>query len=222
MTNNLTGKKFGMLTVIARAGSNAHKKAVWLCRCECGNESTHIGSGLLSGHTSSCGCQKLSGLSQLSHGHTVGGKPTRAYRCWKNMHLRCSNPNYAGWKNYGGRGISVCHRWDRFENFLQDMGEPPEDGTLSIDRIKNWHGYSPGNCKWSTRSQQRRNSRGRKVYVSIDGERMILMDAVRLKKIVSYQAAVNRIHRGWSPYDAVMTPYTRSDNKGYRDKWHSP
>lgn len=132
------------------------------------------------------------------------------------MKARCDNPNTPQYKDYGGRGVTYDLRWVKFEAFLAEMGEPPPKMTL--DRINNNKGYEKSNCRWADRVTQRRNSRGHMVWVTIGDEVLILKDAVKKCKIVSYQSAVNRIHRGWSPEKAVLTPYTRSDHKGYRPK----
>jgi hypothetical protein len=81
------------------------------------------------------------------------------YRAWKAMKTRCTNPNRADWKNYGGRGISVCERWaTSFENFLADVGPKPSP-LHTLDRILNDGSYEPGNCRWATRGEQLKNKR---------------------------------------------------------------
>ena len=91
-----------------------------------------------------------------SHGQAACGG-TRTYHAWKSMHQRCRSSTRADWPRYGGRGIIVCERWNRFENFLADMGASPPE--LSLDRINNDGNYEPGNCRWATREQQTRNRR---------------------------------------------------------------
>lgn len=91
------------------------------------------------------------------HGASRAGKRTPTYVSWNNMIQRATNPRHPAWKNYGGRGITVCARWRDFANFLADMGERPEG--LSLDRIDNDGDYQPSNCRWATRAQQRLNQR---------------------------------------------------------------
>jgi hypothetical protein len=108
----------------------------------------------------------------LRHGHKSGAT-TSTYWSWQAMRSRCMNPNSASYKNYGGRGISVCARWDDFANFLADMGERPPGMTL--DRANNGAGYDKDNCRWATRNQQRLNSRnpnrGGKPLMDLAGKR---------------------------------------------------
>lgn len=123
-----------------------------------------------------------------------------AYRAWSNMHTRCSNPNNIGYKNYGGRGIKVAERWHAFQNFIDDMGAPPAGHTL--DRIDNDADYSPGNCRWAPRALQSRNTR-RNVWVTLNGERACLKDALRMLGY-SYQA-YKHLHdaRGWGAQQII-------------------
>jgi len=99
------------------------------------------------------------GCFRARHGHAA--KPTSIYMIWHEMIERCRNPNNKAYPNYGGRGITVCKRWLKFENFLTDMGEHPVG--LSIDRINNNGNYEPSNCRWATRSEQMINSRNAKL-----------------------------------------------------------
>jgi len=93
------------------------------------------------------------------HGHnTRRFGPTPTYRSWYHMVERCTRPTCHDWKYYGGRGITICERWLKFENFLADMGAKPDAG-LTIGRIDNSKGYEPGNCRWETRLQQGGNTR---------------------------------------------------------------
>lgn len=137
-----TGIVYGRWTVIER---DPPKR--WLCRCVCGKERSVQGGHLATGASISCGCSK----------QTHNRSKTQLYAAWRGMHSRCSRPADKSYAYYGGRGITVCRRWSKFENFLADMGERPEGTTL--ERRKNNKGYSPGNCYWATRAQQRANQR---------------------------------------------------------------
>lgn len=152
-----SGQRYGRLMVLRRktAVEPGQSSFKWVCLCDCGNTTELFSGNLTSGNTRSCGCLSLDSMRRRMtvHGHYKSPE----YRTWRGMIERCSNPNAIGYKHYGGRGIEVCDRWRKFENFLADMGERPAD--TSIDRIDVNGNYEPVNCRWATRSQQSRNKR---------------------------------------------------------------
>lgn len=160
---DVSGQKFGLLTAIRIVGADKFKRKLWLCQCDCGGTSVVMIGQL--GITQSCGCLRR----KTKHGMW----DTRVYRIWSKMLSRCRDANNTNFRNYGGRGISVCERWYDFESFYSDMGDPPHRG--SIDRIDSNGNYEPGNCRWSNFHDQSRNKRTT-VNLTYRGVTMCLKD----------------------------------------------
>ena len=175
------------------AERSAHRRKLYLCRCDCGVERTVVGSNLRTGTSKSCGCYKseVTRSRKYKHGR---GLSDRTYRIWSAMRGRCNTRGNHKYYRYGGRGISVCGEWVDFPTFLRDMGEAPAN--MSIDRIDNDGDYTPSNCRWATASEQARN-RSDNVWLEFDGRNMILSDwAIELN--IDPSVLTKRFTRGWS------------------------
>lgn len=191
---DLTGQKFGRLTVIELEGRGDHC-TWWKCLCECGKQ-LRVRSHLLRAGSKSCGCLR----PNLIHGHNRVGQRSPEYAAWDNMRARCSNPDRSEFHRYGGRGIRVCQRWidgdgvrSGFEYFLADMGHRPSKDH-SIDRVNNDGNYEPQNCRWATLKEQRRNMSSNRL-IELEGRKMTLVEACEQLGI-KYHSVRQRLYRG--------------------------
>ncbi len=201
---DLTGKVFGRLTVVSlsrNASRSPRRNRQWLCACECGQMSVVDGCRLTSGMSRSCGClcRELSTIRATIHGKYG----TAENNVWHSMIQRCTDPNTKSWSHYGGRGIAVCERWLRFENFLADMGERPTP-QHTIERINNNGDYAPENCKWATRDEQARNKQNT-VLLTSSGKTMCMAQWAA-EVGLNAQTLWKRLARGWSVEDAIRRP----------------
>lgn len=160
---DLNGKKFGHLSVIRFDHVNDRQLAVWECLCDCGNTTYVTTSSLLSGNSKSCGCIRKEKLREQSY--INGYSSERLYNVWKNMCGRCFDQKARGYKNYGGRGITVCDEWRNdyasFRDWAMANGYDPDApyGQCTIDRIDNDGNYEPSNCRWVSMAVQAKNKR---------------------------------------------------------------
>ena len=179
-----------------KCGRKSKRAAVFYC--ECGNRCILRVDHVRTGHTQSCGCLPI------THGHTRNGTISETYKTWEAMRSRCAAPvGTHHWKYYGAKGITICDRWQVFENFLQDMGERPAGYT--IDRIKGHLGYSSDNCRWATKVVQSLNMSSVRM-LTFDGKTMCLKDWARHTGI-RYLTLWNRLNAGWSVAQALtQTP----------------
>ena len=194
---DITGENFGRLTASHVAGRNKHNQLLWHCTCECGNETVVLGFLLRQGQTQSCGCLQRETIAQVNLSHGMARKPI--YRIWWSMMQRCYDKNGHAYDRYGGRGVSVCERWQDFTNFYADMGDRPEG--MSLERIDNDGDYSPENVIWADAKTQARNRRST-VYLEHNGERKSMAEWAE-ETGVKIGTLWMRIKRGMSVEDAL-------------------
>lgn len=211
---SLVGQRFSRLLVTGIAERPAGVKSrwtYWWCVCDCGKHSRVSTANLRAGQVRSCGCLVSDTSRQIAlrnrvHGEARGGslkRPgTREHSSWESMRSRCLNPRNHNYPKYGGRGITVCDRWERYEHFLADMGRRPTPAH-SIDRIDPDGDYEPNNCRWALPVQQARNRR-RNIRYEFNGERLTAMELSELSGI-NFRTILSRLRRGLSIAQALTT-----------------
>lgn len=203
---DLTGQKFGKLTVIQRSKDNNHGEAHWVCLCECGNE--HVASSYNLTHGKSHQCTKCS-FKQIANGQRKHNcEPKRLYEAYVNMKTRCYNKNYSLYHRYGGRGICVCDEWrDSFVAFRDWALSHGYSDDLTLDRINNDGNYEPSNCKWSTVTEQSNNRRTNRI-LTVNGVRDTMANWAR-KSGTPYWVIQERLEKNWSDTEAVLNPWVK-------------
>lgn len=199
---DLTGRLFGRLLVI---GLNGKRKRCyyWNCKCTCGTIKAVASTALSSKRVVSCGCWRIEKTIENRKTHGLSG--SRVYRIWCKILERCRNPKSRIYHRYGGRGITVCDRWLKFDNFISDMGH---DNGSEIDRINNDLGYEPGNCRWVNRSQNCRN-KSNNHRVEFRGEVRCI---VEWEEYLGFpkRTIKNRLRLGWTMDKALSTPINKN------------
>lgn len=167
---DLSGQRYGRLSVITLAGTDKRGEARWECICDCGNKHIVLSSHLRSGRVRSCGClakekarEAIMKIPNRGH-YTHRGSKTRLYQIWVNMKTRCLNQNNRAYKWYGEKGVSICPEWMRFENFMRWAFESGYQSNLTIERKDPFGNYEPSNCTWIPKSEQRKNQRRSKQW----------------------------------------------------------
>ena len=216
---NRIGQVYGRLTVVRLHSLRPTK---WECECSCG-KSTIVRSGhMVNGHTQSCGCVASEAIAlrntthggasvKIVHGGSVG-KKSKEYRTWTGLKTRCFNQNHHSYSDYGGRGISICERWNcSYESFLEDMGEAPTQ-YHTIERVDVNKNYEPGNCKWATQKEQANNRRNNHFLTHL-GETMTISQWSE-KCGLKQQLIADRIRLGWDASMALTKPIQIQIRKG--------
>ncbi len=198
------GEKYGRLTLIEETVCTA-KKHKWLCKCDCGNYTEVSIYHLKNGECKSCGCLRDEVATNRCYSmsrHNMAR--TRIYRVWGGMIARCKNSNNKDYKNYGGRGISICDEWLDFMNFEAWAMENGYADELTIDRIDVNGNYEPSNCRWIPISEQQKNRRS-SVLVEYNGETHCLKEWAKITGI-PYHTLHRRKQKGWSVSKMFETP----------------
>lgn len=202
---DLIGNKFCKLTVMSVSDKKSTSRGTrYTCKCDCGNTVDVRSSNLSNGHTRSCGCLQVQVISNICKNRITHGLiNTSEYGVWNKMKQRCINSNNPAYKNYGGRGITVCNRWlNSFEDFYKDMGPRPSENH-TIDRMNNNGNYEPENCYWATWIQQANNRRNNRI-VFYNNTKYTIAQLSR-KYNINSNLLNSRLYLGWSVEDAIKT-----------------
>ena len=197
----LTGQRFGKLVAIERCGEDRHGHAKWLCLCDCGKETIAFGSLLKNGNTQSCGCYRLARISS----HNLS--KNKLYTEWWGIKTRCFNEKFKHYKDYGGRGITVCDLWknsfDAFYEYVSRLPHFGEDG-FTLNRIDNDGNYEPNNVEWADKITQANNKRNNRLLTH-NGKTQTVAKWANETGIMS-SVIIKRLNLGWSVDKVLSTP----------------
>ena len=213
---DLTGKRFGSLTVIALEVDTPGKKKKWRCVCDCGNETIVAGSNLVSGHTKHCVLcgYKATGKASITHEK----KKKKLYFVWNAIKTRCENEKSKSYRDYGGRGIKLCTESHDPSEFIQWALKSGYKYGYEIDRIDVNGDYEPNNCRWITKEENANNKRNNKA-IEYNGEKKTLAQWARYFE-VNYKNLSRNIIKGYGLEDAVKR--IKSGDRSHRGskKWN--
>lgn len=197
---NITiGSRFTRWLVLSEPFKLGYAKKV-TCRCECGIVRDVYVNFLRNGRSKSCGCLRIEAMTTHGYAAKAIRRGNYGYRSWNAMIQRCTNPNDGNFHHYGGRGITVCERWLKFENFFADMGPRP-GSNHSIERSDNEAGYFPENCKWATQLEQSSNTRAVKLITALGKTQHL--GAWSREIGIDQRTIAARLKLGWTEEDAI-------------------
>lgn len=197
---DLTGHRFGRIVVEARDFSYK-KAAYWICKCDCGNSTTVQSTHLRNGATQSCGCLNKENVRKRQTAH--GSSRSRLYRTWQSMKDRCYREKHRQYKNYGGRGITVCDEWrDNYAAFEEWAIANGYHDDLTIERIEVNGNYEPSNCKWATNKEQQNNRRNNH-FLSYAGKTQTIAQWAG-ETGLDWMVIYDRVRNGW-PTERILT-----------------
>ena len=211
LKNDLTGKRFGKLTVVRYLGRKGHG-SFWECKCDCGNVVNCYYGNLVKGSSTSCGCMRSTYAKAFRncHGESTG----ILYSRWAGMKNRCYNPNAKEYENYGGRGIKVCDEWLTYWPFREWAYENGYSEELTLDRIDVNKGYSPENCRWISWEEQAGNKRT-SMFIEYNGIKKTAAEWGR-ELGIGKDTITYRVRAGWSPEECLFGKEKKTGNSNPR------
>ena len=208
---DLTGQRFGRLTVVSRSENAKNGNSRWACKCSCGNNITTERSSLIQGKTRSCGCYQSDRTKEAHFKH--GLRHHKLYHVWAGLKDRCSNSKNKAYNHYGNRGITVCEEWrEDYSKFYIWAIENGYAEDLTIDRIDNNKGYTPDNCQWVDMKTQANNKRSNCIITYNNETKTLTQWAEQLD--MKFDTLKCRLYKyGWSVERAFTTPVRKRTSK---------